>query len=157
MLLAAWLAAAAAPSFESVPSAETTDRRVLEPDRQVLMLAAETERLRQRLNIVSVRRPITRNVFEFAPKSQQKLLVSPAVLTPVASVSIAPVIKLLGVADDSIDSTPRRTVILTVDGELFLVREGEAFGGRYHVARIGADGAEIEDAADNKTFRLVLP
>jgi hypothetical protein len=155
--LAAWLAAAAAPSFESVPLAETTDRRVLEPDRQVLMLAAETERLRQRLNIVSVRRPITRNLFQFAPKSLQKLPASPGVLTPVASVSIAPVIKLLGVAEDSIDATPRRTAILTLDGELLLVREGEAFGGRYRVARIGADVAEIEDATDSKTFRLALP
>src|SRR5512134_937911 len=63
MLLAAWLAAAAAPSLEPVSEVEPDNPRVSEPDRQVLMLAAEAERLRQRLNIVAVRRPVTRNLF----------------------------------------------------------------------------------------------
>jgi hypothetical protein len=156
MLLAAWLAAAAAPSFEPVSEVEPDDRRVSEPDRQVLMLAAEAERLRQRLNIVGVRRPVTRNLFEFKSRTPQAVPPSQEFLTPVVTVPVAPPVKLLGVAEHSVEANPRRTAILTLNGELLLVKEGEVFGGRYRLARVGADVAEIEDTTDNLTFSIAL-
>ncbi|RPH57032.1 MAG: hypothetical protein EHM89_14540 [Acidobacteria bacterium] len=157
MLLAAWLAAAAAPSFAPVPAVETSDQKVSEPDRQVLMLAAEAERLRQRLNIVAVRRPVTRNLFQFAAKAPHATPVSQEILAPVSIAPIPPAVKLLGVAEDTIDANPRRTAILTVEGELLLVREGETFGARYRLTRLGADVAEIDDTTDTRTFRVALP
>ena len=157
MLLAAWLAAAAAPSLERVPSADPVDQRVSEPDRQVLMLAAEAERLRQRLNIVAVRRPVVRNLFRFATKTPRAKPVPQEFLQPVPAVPMAPPVKLLGVAEHSIEPNPGRTAILTLDGELLLVKEGESFGGRYRLTRVGAEVAEIEDTSDHRTFSLALP
>jgi hypothetical protein len=157
MLLAAWLAAAAAPSFQSISTVESVDQRVSEPDRQVLMLAAEAERLRQRLNIVAVQRPVTRNLFQFATRTRQVAPVPQQFQAPVPSVPVAPPVKLLGIAEHSVDINPRRTAILTVEGDLLLVNEGETFGGRYRLNRVGADAAEIEDTSDNHTFSLALP
>ena len=156
MLLAAWLAAAAAPSFEQVAAVEPGDQRVSEPDRQVIILAAEAERLRQRLNIVAVHRPVKRNLFEFASRTPHAMPVPQEFLVPVPAVPIAPPVKLLGVAEHSVGANPRRTAILTVEGDLLLVTEGESFGGRYRLARVGADVAEIEDTTDNRTFSLAL-
>ncbi|HEY7446344.1 MAG TPA: hypothetical protein VH701_28235 [Vicinamibacterales bacterium] len=155
MLLAAWLAAAAAPSFAPVTGVETSDLRISEPDRQALALAAEAERLRQRLNIVAVRRPVTRNLFQFAPKTA-RVTAPQEIQVPLPIVPILPAVKLLGVAEDTIGASPRRTAILTLDGELLLVREGETFGARYRLTRVGADVAEIEDTSDNHTFRVAL-
>jgi hypothetical protein len=156
MLLAAWLAAAAAPSFAPVAEFETTDLKISEPDRQALALAAEAERLRQRLNIVAVRRPVTRNLFQFAPRAPRVTGVPQEISTPLPIVPILPAVKLLGVAEDVVEASPRRTAILTLDGELLLVREGEAFGAHYRLTRIGPDVAEIEDASNNHTFRVAL-
>jgi hypothetical protein len=157
LLLAAWLAAAAAPSFAPVPDVDSSDVKIAEPDRQALALAAEAERLRQRLNIVAVRRPVTRNLFQFAPRTSRVTPVPQEIQAPLPLVPILPAVKLLGVAEDTIGASPRRTAILTLDGELLLVREGETFGARYRVTRVGPDVAEIEDTSDNHTFRVALP
>jgi hypothetical protein len=156
MLLAAWIAAAAAPSFAPVAEVETGDVKVSEPDRQALALAAEAERLRQRLNIVAVRRPVTRNVFQFAPTTPRVTAVSQAIPAPLPIIPIPPAVKLLGVAEDNTGANPGRTAILTLEGELLLVREGESFGARYRLTHVGPDVAEIEDTADSHTFRVAL-
>ena len=156
MLLAAWLAAAAAPSFAPESAVEPAGPRVSEPDRQALELAVEAERLRQRLTIVAVRRPVTRNLFQFAPKTSKTTPAPPEFLAPAPFVPTPPAVRLLGVAEDHVDANPRRTAILTLAGELLLVKEGDSFGGRYRLVRIGADAAEIEDTTEGHSFRIAL-
>jgi hypothetical protein len=156
MLLAAWLAAAAAPTFAPEPVVQTSAPRVAEPDRQALELAAEAERLRQRLHIVAVRRPVIRNPFEFAPKAPASPPVAQAFPAPVSLIPTPPAIRLLGVAEDRVDGNPQRTAILTLEGELLLVQEGDSFGGRYRVVRVGADAAEIQDSSESRIFGVAL-
>jgi hypothetical protein len=50
-----------------------------------------------------------------------------------------------------------RTAILSMGGELLLVKEGEQVGGRYRLATIDADAVELEDAVESRTVRIVLP
>jgi hypothetical protein len=49
-----------------------------------------------------------------------------------------------------------RTAIISGGGQLFLVKEGEAFADRYRVVRIGAEAVELHDEADDALIRLGL-
>jgi hypothetical protein len=39
---------------------------------------------------------------------------------------------------------------------LFLVKEGESFGGRFEVVRLGPDSVLLRDRLDQTTFTLTL-
>jgi limonene-1,2-epoxide hydrolase len=41
-------------------------------------------------------------------------------------------------------------------GQLFLVKEGETFAGRFKIIRIGADAIQVLDQADGSSFTLAL-
>jgi len=157
-LLAAWFAAAAAPTLDPGPAVESPRPASSEPDRRVLALAAETQRLKERLSIVATPRPVTRNPFQFGPKPPR---VAPITREPVAPPPVAapapPPVTLLGLAEDTRGAHAGRTAILSLAGDLLLVREGEPVGGRYRVIRISADALELEDTTESRTIRIVLP
>jgi len=160
-LLAAWLAAAAAPSLAPPPAANASKDEPAEPDRATIALAAEAERMRNRLGVVPVPRPVTRNPFLFGSRIAATVLTAPApagIAPSPAAAAPAPPVTLLGVAEDANAATVVRTAILSLGGELLLVREGESIGnGRYRLHQIGADAIELEDTTDSRTIRIVLP
>ena len=53
--------------------------------------------------------------------------------------------KLAGIAEDPEADGPVRTAIISGEGQLFMVKEGEAVTPRYRVAKISADVVELVD------------
>jgi len=49
-----------------------------------------------------------------------------------------------------------RTAIISAQGQLFLVKEGETLMLRYRVAKISEDVVELIDVGDNSVRRLAL-
>jgi len=64
-----------------------------------------------------------------------------------------PDIRLLGIAATN-GRPPARTAVLSIDGELVLAGVGDQLGGRYTVAAIGDDFADLTDAVGGRTVRL---
>ena len=157
-LLAAWLAAAAAPSLAPASSSAPQAYQAPEPDRRALALAVEADRINNRLGIVVAPHPVTRNPFLFASKTQSATR-TPRLVEPIASppVPAAPSVTLLGVAEETKGPNMVRTAILSMGGELLFAKEGELMGGRYRIATIGADAVELEDTTESRTVRIVLP
>ena len=158
-LLAAWLAAAASPSLAPPPRADAAKYQIAEPDRAAIALAAEADRLHARLGVVPVPRPVTRNPFLFASRIPPVVPIAavPEALASAAASTAVP-ITLLGVAEDGNATKVMRTAILSLRGELLLVKEGESIGnGRYRLTQIGADAIDVEDTTDSHTIRIALP
>ena len=69
----------------------------------------------------------------------------------------APMLTLMGIAQETLPQGVRRTAIIGGDGDtLFMVTEGQAVGDRYKVTRIGADAVELEDLLTKAYRRLAL-
>lgn len=156
--LLAWFAAAATSTHDVAP------RIVIPPppvDVQGADLAREISRLHDRLHPDATPRTPSRNLFAYHTAVRHD--VPPAVPPPPAlteatarSAPPLPVLKLEGVAEDNSPDGPIRTAIISAEGQLFLVKAGEAIGSRYTVARVGADVVELTDTIDHSTRRLAL-
>lgn len=157
-MLAAWLVGAAAPSRAPGPTAEMAVQHPAEPDRQALALLAETERIRERLDVGAAVRPVTRNPFRFAaPPLRPREETRVAAPAPAVSQRAVP-LALLGVAEEAPGTVdPGRTAILSFAGDLLLVKEGDPVGARYRVTRIGPESVELEDLVDAGAVRVALP
>ncbi len=158
--LAAWLAAAGTSGVHvSAPRPATTtpiEKRGAE-------LAREIARLHERLRPTTAPRQQGRNLFQFrAPRSRPAPVTpgTPAITeTPTPAPSLpppSPPLKLSGVAEDRGPDGPIRTAIITGQGQLFLVKEGEMVTSRYRVARISADVVELIEVDTNTTLRLAM-
>ena len=60
-----------------------------------------------------------------------------------------PSLKLAGIAEDIEADGPIRTAIISGEGQLYMVKEGEAVTPRYRVTKISADVVELVDLSDN--------
>ena len=166
------LGAAAGVLAALVAGATTSGGRRVEPapvrpaaiEERGAALAAEVERLHERLRPTAALQQPSRNLFEFAavraprPVTAAPLSGGPA-LTESATVPAAsrPSIKLIGIAEDpGSDGIPVRTAVISGFGQLFLVKEGDAVTGRYRVARISGEVAELADNDDGSALRLAL-
>ncbi|MBI4487382.1 MAG: hypothetical protein HY655_15365 [Acidobacteria bacterium] len=158
--LAAWLAAAGTSGVHvSVPrpaAPAPIEQRGAE-------LASEIARLHERLRPTAAPRQQGRNLFQFRsshPRSAPVTPGTPAVTdapTPAASLPPPqPPLKLSGVAEDRGPDGPIRTAIISGQGQLFLVKEGEMVTPRYRVAKISADVVELVDVDTNATLRLAM-
>ncbi len=75
-----------------------------------------------------------------------------ALASPVPVAPPAPVITLAGIAQ----TAGTRTAIVTIAGQLYLVREGDSLAGRYAVVKIDAETVLVRDT-NGAEQRLVLP
>jgi hypothetical protein len=66
-----------------------------------------------------------------------------------------PVLQLIGIASDGTTS-PVRTAIITVAGDLQIAREGETIVGRYRLTRIDGQSVELLDGVAQQTLRLTM-
>ena len=64
---------------------------------------------------------------------------------------------LAGIATDETPSGPRRTAILSIEGQVVLAQVGDELQGLYQVQRIDEDAVELFDAGRQVSFRLTLP
>ena len=78
----------------------------------------------------------------------------PAIVLPPAPVR--PSITLRGIASDTVDGAIQRTAVITTDGGLVLVREGEAAGG-YRVTKIEDDSVDLTGPDGSMTLSLSNP
>lgn len=158
-VLATWLAVT--PN-QGVPSAATTaaQRPAVTREPSAEDLNAQADRLRERTNAVTLR-PSIRNPFRFsaskAPAASR--LVSPAasMVTPlVPAAPLPPSLTLSGIAEKNTSGGVRRTAVLSGDGQIYLVGEGDSVAGRYTVVVVEPEGVVLRDAIGAE-LRLVLP
>jgi len=157
--LAAWLASAA------------TSRRPIPPplvihppaiDSRGAELADEIARLHERLRPTSTPNQPGRNLFIFRGGRAQAIPTlahaapGPAIVeAPVPGAGL-PMLKLAGIAEDIGPDGPERTAIISGDGQLLMVKEGDAVTLRYRVSKISVDVVELTDLTDNSVRRLAL-
>jgi hypothetical protein len=159
--LAAWFAGAAT-SNRALPTPIIPKPPAI--DASGAALAGEIARLHERLRPSTTPRTPSRNLFTFRPVPAPAAPVAAprAALTemPVAlQAPTMPSLKLAGISEDSGDSGdsgPVRQAFISGEGQLFIVKEGEAVTARYKVARISSEVVELTDLTDNTTRRLAL-
>ena len=157
--LLAWLAGAAT-SNHAIPQAPVVEPRAVES--RGAELADEIARLHERLRPVATPRRPARNLFAYRAISAPAAPMAPApspVLTaaaPAPAPLALPALKLAGIAEDSGADGPERTAFISGEGQLFMVKEGEAVTRRYRVTKISADVVELIDLGDNSIRRLAL-
>jgi hypothetical protein len=158
--IAVWLAAAAtsSPTPDRARYAETSAPM----EARGAELAAEVARLRERLRPTAT--PLQRrDLFNYrrgnpaASTSPESAAHSAAVDLAATLVAVLPQFTLVGLAEDAGADGPVRTAIISGDGELFVVKEGDAVTSRYRVAKISADVVELTHSGAGTPLRLALP
>jgi hypothetical protein len=152
-LLATWLAVN--PNTTTPPGANlATASRPPAAVRDVTMddVNLQESRLREHLGNAPLR-PSGRNPFRFgngnAPRVPTQTAAAPA-MAPVPPPA-QPSLSLSGIASDK----GKRTAIITGEGQLYLVTEGEQFAGRYRAVAVDSDAVTLRDDAGTET-RLTL-
>jgi hypothetical protein len=155
--LAAWYAGAATSKHDVPPPIVLATPRI---DLQGADLAKEIARLHEQLRPDATPRQPARNLFTYraAPVTHQAAPApAPALSEPAAPVAPPlPPLKLSGIAEDDGPDGPIRTAIISAEGQLFLVKAGDAVTSRYRVARVASDVVELTDTIDNSIRRLPL-
>jgi hypothetical protein len=161
VLLLAWLASAGGlmqpTSYVEQPSTpvETSGTATLASDVQ-----AQAARLKNRLSAAPAPQEPSRNPFTFAPRElPRRARRAPEPVQPVPQIVAPddPAIELIGVAESRTPAgTVRTAVISAMNGELFLVKEGEVIAARFRVTTVGADAVELTDLASGTVRRLAL-
>jgi hypothetical protein len=155
--LAAWLAGAATSNREMPAPIALRSARI---EARGAELASEIAKLHDRLRPTATPRQPGRNLFAFhaAPVAP----VAPALPAPAIAAWLAPrapaqpALKLAGIAEDPGPDGPVRLAIISGEGQLFMVKEGEAVTPRYRMMKIAADVVELMDVGDGTTRRLAL-
>ena len=119
-------------------------------------LNAQATRLRERTAALALR-PSTRNPFRFNSKpATRETLVREQMSLPVPAQAMpapaGPILKLSGVARNG----GTHTAIISGDGQLYLVAEGDSVAGRYTVVKVGPEAVLLRDAAGAEQ-QLSLP
>jgi hypothetical protein len=157
--IGAWLAGAAT-SNHRIPARPIGEPPAIEA--RGAELASEIARLQERLRPTSTPRQPGRNLFSFRAGAPREPQPQPAFAPPRALAEAAPLtpalpsLKLAGIAEDTEADAPIRTAIISGEGQLYMVKEGEAVTPRYRVAKISADVVELVDLLDNSVRRLAL-
>jgi hypothetical protein len=157
--LIAWLAGAAT-SNHPIPPVNVLRQTTIE--KRGAELALEINRLHERLAPTAAPRTPGRNLFTFRAAARPAASLPPpeaprAALTELTPAPIAlPSLKLSGIAEDPGADGPIRIAFIAGEGQLFMVREGDAVTPRYRVAKISAEVVELTDVSDNSVRRLAL-
>jgi Tfp pilus assembly protein PilP len=156
-VLATWLAVSPNPTNNAATTPSAVRRESPPTHATAEELNAQATRLRERTTALALR-PSTRNPFTFntrkvAPRAAAtgEPADSPA-LAPVIPVPVGPALKLSGIARKA----GKRTAIISGDGQIYLVSEGDLVAGSYVVVKVDADAVHLLDPAGIEQ-RLVLP
>lgn len=165
-LKAAWLGGGVVATWlavtpDGVPPSRAIDVRqpttAHEPSAEDLNMLAE--RLRERTQAVAPR-PSTRNPFRFNARAVQM----PGRATPSVAPDVLPAnpvappplpLSLAGIAENKTLQGVRRSAVLTINGEIYLVGEGDSVAGRYTVIAVDPEAVVLRDASGDQV-RLIL-
>ena len=115
-------------------------------------------RTRQETEYREYREP-SRNPFRFGarPAAARAPVSQPAVTEPPAAVPVPPPpsIKVSGIETNTVEGVKQRSALLITSAGVVKVREGDAVGAEYHVARIEDDAVDLV-AADGSHRRISL-
>jgi hypothetical protein len=155
--LLAWLAGAATSNRAIEPVSLTSVPAI---DMRGAALEKEITRLHERLRPSATPNQTGRNLFSFRSarlrETPPTVAPHPALVEALPLPPPLPPLKLAGVAEDPGADGPVRTAIITGEGQLFTVKEGENVTARYRVVKISADVVELLDLTDNSVRRLAL-
>jgi hypothetical protein len=125
-------------------------------------LNTQATKLREHLN--GQLSPSTRNPFRFG---SAKLVTphggnSPAARSSATAVASVPLVAppppnytLAGIAERNVPEGRKRTAVISGEGQLYLVTEGQMVGGRYIVVRVDAEAVLLRDQGGTElTLRL---
>ena len=102
----------------------------------------------------------TRNPFRFGSKqaidAPQPSAATPAAVAQAAPPPVQPSLSLSGIAERKTPQGAKRTAIISGDGQLYLVTEGEMVAGRYRVITVDSDAVTLRDDAGTE-LRLTYP
>jgi hypothetical protein len=158
-ILATWLAVTpgqplpgAAPSAATQPAAASR-----EPNAEDLNALAD--RLRERTQQLELR-PSTRNPFRYSVRKPASRFDTPrppeavqaAIMPAMPAAPPRPAFTLSGMAQ----TAGKRTAIISGDGQIYLVSEGDSVAGRFIVAQVDAEAVLLRDS-DGAELRLALP
>jgi hypothetical protein len=161
LLLLAWLSSAAGLMRQAPEPAPPTDPVETSTTTLAAEVQAQTLRLKSRLASAPAPQEPFRNPFAFASRAEP---MRPDATTPageppapVLGPPLEPAIELMGVAEtESPAGVVRTAIISTLDGELFLVKEGETIAARYRVGPVAAGAVELNDLLTGAVRRLTL-
>ena len=163
-LLVAYIAAANMPS-QGEPSREREARPAATAGSTSIAadVSAQAEKLRTRMATAPVPERNPRNPFAFGavprPPRPAERMVRAAVADEPAPAPLPPLpmLTLMGIAEETSPSGPRRTAIIGGERDaLFMVTEGQLVIDRYKVTKIGADAVELEDIFSHAFRRLAM-
>lgn len=160
-LLAAWFASAAGVIWSPRrPGPQARSVKGTSGDAVAFDVQAQAERLQRRLATAPTPQTPVRNPFTFharprVPHEPRPPSVAPPEAAPIADPE--PELSLIGIAEDKTPAGLVRTAMIVGAGdELVLAKVGQQVAGRYKVTAIGADAAELTDAATGRVRRLAL-
>jgi hypothetical protein len=157
-LLATWFAVAPEHAASALVDPVSVQRPAVVRQLTSDDLSAQEAKLRQHLGSVPLR-PAGRNPFHFASTAafsvpQHSATIDATVASSAPPVAV-PALSLSGIAERKTPDGATRTAIVTGDGQLYLVTEGELVGGRYRVVRVESDAVVLRDEGGAE-FKLVL-
>jgi hypothetical protein len=163
VLLVACLAAANMPQETATPPDRRPRAAALPtPDAIALDVQSQASRLQATMAQAPVPDTGPRNPFSFgavrAPRVPSATVHAAVAEEPAAPLPPPlPALILMGIAEDTAPTGPRRTAVIGGDGDtIYMVGEGDAVGERYRVTKIGADAIELEDVVSKAYRRLAL-
>jgi hypothetical protein len=163
-----WLVATATlgSASSAAPRAPAAGQRAarVAPDTLAEELRGQADRLRERLANAPAPRTPSRDPFRYRVPDTPSGSVPPSAiatpsLRPGEAVPARPAVsslRLVGIAEDTVDGVLVRRAILSGLGDLFIVGAGESVADRYTVNAVGADAVELDDRQSGETIRLVL-
>lgn len=152
-ILATWLAVSPNDGMPASPQPAAAQRQV--SSNQQIELSEQTLRLRERKSEADPE-PSTRNPFRFSapkPATTRGAVPPPSVMVPIVPATPPPpALKLSGVAQKN----GSRTAIISGDGQIYLVGEGDSVAGRYTVVEVDPEAVLLRDSSGAE-HRLILP
>jgi hypothetical protein len=151
-LLATWLAVNPnTPALTGLDRAETARTGAV---REVTLDDLKLQQMKRREQVGGAALPPSRrNPFRFRMASAPVTphAAAPAVLPSAPASSPAPSLYLSGIATEGL----KRTAIISGQGQLYLVTDGEPVAGRYHVVTVESNAVTLRDDT-GADIRLVL-
>ena len=155
-VLATWLAVA--PEQSGPAPAAPLSRPSVVNGPSAEMLNAQAEKLRARTAIVALG-PSTRNPFRFSAAKtttpDRRALDSAPAAVSEAVVPAPPALTLSGIAEKKTPEGMQRTAVLSSDGQIYLVKEGDAVAAVFSVVRIDSEAVLLRNL-NGAELRLVL-
>lgn len=161
-VVATWLAVSPNHSGPATSPAPPAQRPSAKAEITAEEFNAQAGKIRSRTNAIALQQS-TRNPFRFnaprrAGQPASRAETSDATVagdTDVAPTPAAPMLTLSGVAEKKTPDGPRRTAVISGEGQIYLAGVGDLVAGRYTVIAIDPEAVVLRDAAGVE-LRLVM-